>query len=58
MGVRGIKEWENRMVSLTELRAIKVSIVIPVYGSDLILPKLLQVTRDAMRGVSFEMAHC
>ncbi len=43
------------MVCLTESRAIKVSIVIPVYNSEQILPKLLQVTHDAMLGVSFEI---
>lgn len=39
----------NRVVNL------KVSIVIPVYNSSLILPKLLEVTRDAMSGISFEI---
>ena len=35
--------------------AIKVSIVIPVYNSKLILPKLLSVIREAMSGISFEV---
>lgn len=34
---------------------VKVSIIIPVYNSELILPKLLEVTRVAMVGISFEI---
>jgi polyisoprenyl-phosphate glycosyltransferase len=43
------------MISLTESIAIKVSIVVPVYNSEQILPELLQVTHDAMVGVPFEI---
>ena len=43
------------MVCLNEIKAVKVSIVVPVYNSVLILPKLVEVIHDAMTGVPYEL---
>lgn len=43
------------MVATKELSNVKVSIVIPVYNSATILPKLLEVATDAMSDLSFEI---
>lgn len=42
-------------ISERQFTDVKVSIVIPVYNSELILQKLLAVIREAMTGISFEV---
>jgi undecaprenyl-phosphate 4-deoxy-4-formamido-L-arabinose transferase len=44
-----------RLFSSPGFENIKVSIVIPVYNSAEILPKLIQMIHDAMLGISFEL---